>query len=89
MIITLYNCYTNLYCFVYQDEPQAEVGPGEREQGQQVAFSGESMFRCACGEEPGPITFQRSDDEEEEQRGEEERCGEVAENVGERPNEEE
>jgi hypothetical protein len=42
------------------------------------------MLRCACGEEdPRPIAFQRSNDEEEE-----ERCGEEAENVGEGPNEE-
>jgi hypothetical protein len=39
MITTLYNCYTNLYSFVKQDEPQAEVGRDEGEQGQQVAFS--------------------------------------------------
>jgi hypothetical protein len=31
--------------------------------------------------EDHPIMFQRSDDEEEEQRGEEERCGKEAENV--------
>jgi hypothetical protein len=42
------------------------------------------MLRCAHGEEEQrPITFQRSDDEKEDQRGEE------AENVGEGPNEEE
>jgi hypothetical protein len=33
--------------------------------------------------------FQRSDDEEEEECGEAERCGKEAENVGEGPNEEE
>jgi hypothetical protein len=41
------------------------------------------MLRCARGEEERSITFQRSDNEEEEQ------CGEEEENVGDRPNEEE
>jgi hypothetical protein len=56
----------------------------------------EAMLRCAHGEEGRrSITFQRSDDEEEEQGaeeeqgGEEEWRGEEAENVGEGPNEEE
>jgi hypothetical protein len=40
------------------------------------------MLRCACDEEQHSITFQRSDDEDEEQRGEEERHGEEAENAG-------
>jgi hypothetical protein len=49
----------------------------------------EAMLRCVRGEEDKRfITFQRSDNEEEEQHGEEERCGEEAENVGEGPNEE-
>jgi hypothetical protein len=41
------------------------------------------MLRCARDEEQRSITFQRSDDEDEEQRGEEERHGEEAENAGE------
>jgi hypothetical protein len=50
----------------------------------------EAMLRCACGEERcRSITFKRSDDEEEEERGEEEWRGEEAKNVGEGPNEEE
>jgi hypothetical protein len=48
------------------------------------------MLRCVHPElGDRPIVFQRSDDEEEEQRGEEERHGEEAENVGEGSNEEE
>jgi hypothetical protein len=48
------------------------------------------MLRCACGEEEEClIAFQRSDDEEEHQRGEEEERGEKVENVGEGSNEEE
>jgi hypothetical protein len=47
------------------------------------------MLRYARGEEQQcPIAFQRSDDEEEEERGEEEGCGEEADNVGEGSNEE-
>jgi hypothetical protein len=41
------------------------------------------MLRCARGEEGHSIAFQRFDDEEEEQSGEE------AKNVGDGPNEEE
>jgi hypothetical protein len=48
------------------------------------------MLRCVRGEdEKCPIAFQRSNDEEEEERGEEDRRGEEAENVGEGPNGEE
>jgi hypothetical protein len=47
------------------------------------------MLRCVPGEEGWhSIAFQRFDDEEEEERGEEQH-GEEAENVGEGPNEEE
>jgi hypothetical protein len=44
---------------------------------------------CAPKTDDRAITFQRSDDEEEEQHGEEERRGEDVENVGEGPNKEE
>jgi hypothetical protein len=44
---------------------------------------------CAPKTDDRAITFQRSDDEEEEQHGEEERRGEEVENVGEGPNKEE
>jgi hypothetical protein len=49
------------------------------------------MLRCVHPKlDDRAITFQRSDDEEEEeQHGEEERRGEEAENVGEGPNKEE
>jgi hypothetical protein len=44
------------------------------------------MLRCVHPElEDCPIVFQRSDDEEEGQHGEEEQCGEEVENVGEGP----
>jgi hypothetical protein len=41
------------------------------------------MLRCACDEEQHSIAFQRSINEDEEQRCEEERRGEEAEDVGE------
>jgi hypothetical protein len=48
------------------------------------------MLRCACDEEEQcSIAFQRSNDEEDEQRGDEEQHSEEAENVGEGPNVEE
>jgi hypothetical protein len=50
----------------------------------------DAMLRYVRGEEQQrPIAFQRSEDEEEEERGEEEGRGEEAENVGEGSNEEE
>jgi nitrate reductase cytochrome c-type subunit len=49
-----------------------------------------SKLRCVHSELiDHPIVFQRSDDEEDEQRGEEEWRGEEAQNVGEGANEEE
>jgi hypothetical protein len=48
------------------------------------------MLRCACDEEEQcSIAFQRSNDEEDEQRGDKEQHSEEAENVGEGPNVEE
>jgi hypothetical protein len=50
----------------------------------------DALLRCVHPElDDHAITFQRFDDEEEEQRGEEERHGEEVKNVGEGLNEEE
>jgi hypothetical protein len=78
-----------------QVTPRAIMASKSLFQGSSSSSSGrEAMLRCARDEQRS-IAFQRSDDEEEEERGEdeergeEERRGEEAENVGDGPNVEE
>jgi hypothetical protein len=72
-----------------QVTPRAIMASKSLFQGSSSSSSGrEVMLRCARDEQHS-IAFQRSDDEEEEERGEEERRGEEAENVGDGPNVEE